>query len=71
MKRKERRPKFRVGQVVAVKHWEGGPPIEFVRLYRKKGESFQDDDAIYAHGGKDPWYHVTELRPLTKREAWR
>jgi hypothetical protein len=63
-----RSPKFRIGQVVAVRSPQvhGVGPKYFAITLREKsmGLTFYGD-------GKNPQYHEGLLRPLTKKEAGR
>jgi len=73
MKRKEKAgPKFRVGQVVRAKD---GSYCRLITPYKAKMDDvrqhrlFDSSGYVYAHGGREGWYHVSELRPLTARES--
>ena len=60
----KRNARFKVGQVVMVLR-----EMEPVKLVRIGGDPFDDGRGnMFAVGGKDLWYHESELRPLTARE---
>ena len=66
--------KFRVGQVVGAKDGSYGELVtpHAARPLQCSGRGsytlFNNEGYVYVRGAKEQWYHVSELRPLTKRE---
>ncbi len=67
------KPKFYAGLVVFCGDGSYGKlvyPHQARPLQCEKGSPlFGDGDNAYVKGAKEPWYHRSELRPLTAREA--
>ena len=61
---RKKQPKYAVGQVVRAT--DGS----FCKLRNFEGRKtlFNLEGFVYSSGGKAPWYHRSELRPLTARE---
>ena len=65
------RAKFRVGQVVRFRDGSYGrleTPAQASPLQSTCRRLFSVEGYVYAHGSKEEWYHISELRLLTARE---
>jgi len=61
--------KFKWHQVVAVNDGSFCKLVMPAEVGKTSEEGlFGHDGNVYVIGGKEPWYHVSELRPLTKSE---
>jgi len=66
--KKPSKPKFRVGQIVAVKKQPSWFPIREVEYRPEQGAGY---GAGFWYRDLWSWYRENGLRPLTKREAGR
>jgi len=71
--KERRKPKFHAGQVVRCRDGSYGKLVtpRVAKPLQYSGRVLFTDGNAYVLGAKDGWYHISDIRPLNKREVRR